>query len=803
MASSRESWFSSEPASALYDAEGNSLPSLGDKGVWVLLGFVLVLELIAWHLSEGYPIADAVEYMERARTFVRGERIIDAGAIRPFGFSLLLAPIYLFSDWIGLVDPRPTLWAICLVQMVLGLLLVYACVRLGARLGGRRAGLVAGFLVGTNPTFLTYCAMPISGIAAAVCIAFGVESLWERGNSRREWIGALWLAAAVLMIYQCALLVGTVALCILLRDRKQAWRPLRSILVALLLAMLVQVVLDRFVYGTYGVSVRTYLFQKPFGMLSSLSVWLLKFTGWDFFKRSALWFNSVAFSQQGDSYALAEDLSPHSIQPPLWYFQHLPKMLVWPVLALLVLSFLSSLRRPSWRSGFLWLVFLFNLAALTLNSSKDFRLWLPLLPCVAPLCAWGGRFGWSSIGAHAHARRENTFWRRIFTLGMAASTAVLALTPFLHLNRREFGGYWRAMDWINQIALDAYPSRLAQAEGTVEGAPPPKVRVAFDYNWAVFQRESPLVDLVKLPWQLNLWKNRVLTDAKKNELVSVLPDFDLLVLHDPVLRTNPDLHEWINRHYQVCAALYDQRTYAEGLGPIYVLSRRRGSSADNVFFDVKHEEAPARFEGLRGLEHGLDFARADGSERLELLGWEYRRLPPDGLGWIMYHWYSPTGLHTPWTLLDRLTSTDEKNAWQNNHGPAWGTLPSELWPAQTRVSEGYPVIPSTDPYVHGGPYRPIGGGYRRGDLIPVRLWMRVVYYDPDDLALGKDTVLDRLEPVMRSQKEPLSPNGDGTFQSPDGTQWSIDDMVRVGNFFIPVLEDARLADDGRPVPDDR
>ncbi len=802
MAFLRELLLPPESATPLFDAEGNSLPSLRDKGVWLLLGCALILTLLAWHLSEGYPIADSVEYMERARTLVRGERIIDAGAIRPFGFSLLLTPVYLLADWIGLLDPRPVLWAICLVQILLSLLLVYACVRLGARIGGRRTGLVAGFLVATNPIFLTYCAMPISGIGAAVCIAFGLESLWERGNARREWIGALWLAAAVLMIYQCALIVGTIALCLVLRDRRQSLRPLRSILLALVLAVLVQVLLDRLVYGAYGISVRTYLFQKPFGMLSSLSIWLLKFTGWGFFKRAALWFNSIAFSQQGDSYTLAEDLTPHSIQPPLWYFQHLPQMLVWPVLALLVCALVAAVRRPNWRASFLWLVFLFNLAALTLNSSKDFRLWLPLMPCVAPLCAWGGRFGWSSFGEHARARGENTFWRRIFTVSMAGATAVLALTPFLELNRREFGGYWRAMDYVNTIVREAYPSRRAQAERTVEGAPPPKVRVAFDYNWAVFQRESPLVDLVKLPWQLNLWKNRILTEAKKNELYSVLPDFDILVLHDPILRTNPDLHEWVNRHYQVCGALYDQRTYAEGLGPIYVLSRRRGSSADNIFFDVKHEDAPARFEGLRGLEHGLDFAREDGSERLELLGWEYRRLPPEGLGWIMYHWYSPTGLHTPWTLLDRLTSADEKNAWQNNHGPAWGTLPSEQWPAQTRVSEGYLVVPSTDPYRYGAPYRPIGGGFRRGDLIPVRLWMRVVYYDPLELAKDNDVVLDRLQPVMRSDKGPLSPNGDGTFQSPDGTQWSVDDMVRVGSFFIPVQEAARVPDDGRPIPED-
>src|SRR5258707_7608492 len=130
-----------EKATPIFDSSGNELPGLRDKGVWLLLAFVLLLELVAWYYAEGYPVADSVEYMERARTFVRGEEIIDSGQIRLFGFSLLIAPIFLLADWIGLVDPRPVLWTICMLQITCGLLLVYVCVRLGARLGGRRTGL--------------------------------------------------------------------------------------------------------------------------------------------------------------------------------------------------------------------------------------------------------------------------------------------------------------------------------------------------------------------------------------------------------------------------------------------------------------------------------------------------------------------------------------------------------------------------------------------------------------------------------------------------------------------------------------
>jgi len=47
-------------------------------------------------------------------------------------------------------------------------------------------------------------------------------------------------------------------------------------------------------------------------------------------------------------------------------------------------------------------------------------------------------------------------------------------------------------------------------------------------------------------------------------------------------------------------------------------------------------------------------------------------------------------------------------------------------------------------------------------------------------------VLDSLAPRLRAPREPLTPNGDGTSQSPDGTLWSGDEMLHVGNLFIPV-----------------
>src|SRR5882672_4137813 len=105
--------------------------SLRDPRVLALLGLVLLLQLGAWRATEGYQIADSVEFMERARSFERGQAMIDSHAIRPFGFSSVLVPFFALADWIGLPDQRAVAWSICILQMVLGLGLVVVSVRLG------------------------------------------------------------------------------------------------------------------------------------------------------------------------------------------------------------------------------------------------------------------------------------------------------------------------------------------------------------------------------------------------------------------------------------------------------------------------------------------------------------------------------------------------------------------------------------------------------------------------------------------------------------------------------------------------
>jgi hypothetical protein len=143
---------------------------------WLVLA-TLVLQLWAVSRIEGYQIADSVEFMERARAFVRGEEVVDASVIRPFGFSFLLVPFFAVADWLGFADQRMAMPAIVGLQMLLGVLLVVVTTRVGTRLGTPTVGVVAGALVAANPVFLQYSTQPVSGLAAGVCVGLALDHL--------------------------------------------------------------------------------------------------------------------------------------------------------------------------------------------------------------------------------------------------------------------------------------------------------------------------------------------------------------------------------------------------------------------------------------------------------------------------------------------------------------------------------------------------------------------------------------------------------------------------------------------------
>jgi hypothetical protein len=167
---------------------------------WVLFG-VFLLQLYSWSTLEGYQLADSVEYMERARNLALGQEVRVEGAVRSFGFSLLLTPVFWVASWFGAENWPGLVWIVRLVQMGLGLCLVAACARLCEHVTKRPIGWAAAALVGANPVFLQYTVSPVSGVAAGLFVACALNELVERGDTRSGLRAGLWLGAALLMAY--------------------------------------------------------------------------------------------------------------------------------------------------------------------------------------------------------------------------------------------------------------------------------------------------------------------------------------------------------------------------------------------------------------------------------------------------------------------------------------------------------------------------------------------------------------------------------------------------------------------------
>lgn len=784
--------------------DGGPLPRLFDRRVRWMLAFALALQLFAWWRVDGYQLADSVEFMERARTFVRGEEMVDTSAIRPFGFSLALAPFFVVADWFGLDDQRPVVWAIVLLQMAFGLLLTWRCMRLGAMLAGASGASCAGFVVATCPVFLRYSTQPVSDIAAGVCVAFALERLLDRTTFRRALVAGLWFALAFVVAYKTLLIALALIVFLFLRDRWKHGTSWRGVVAGLSLGVLIQCTLDWVLYGQFGASVWNYMVVNAGQAITSGLLKSYHFTV--SVGHPVQWF----LDRAGNTYRLTQnllenpwdgptDISVRGLQSSWYYVVELPAMLVWPVLGLTVLGALRAIVQRSWRTSLVLGALLTCVVVMSNKGSKDFRLWLPLFPFLAPLSAWG----WDAIAAgwlaHRRTRREV-----LATVG-AVATLALALHGLTSVNVRRFGGYWKALEWVEARTEASYARRRAEAPVLDRDGAPPRVKVGCAYHWAVFLRESPRVDVVKLPWQLNMWKQYEKKpdggQREKTEDFAALEDLDVLVVHLPIFSQHRDLMEFLNARFEIAAVFYDQRTY-DDLGPIFVLDRLGSNPRARRFFqDAPRGTDPAEFVRARQLERSYDFVAPEGGERLELLGVEYESLPPEEYGWITYHWRAATSFARDYKVLDRVTAPDEHDVWENNHALAYGARPtSELAPGAI-VSESYLLVPAHEAYKTSAPVRPIGGSYRRGEWIPTRTWMRLRAYAPlDPKDEGPPRPVAELYPARPGASSFVRPpSAEGAWVAPDGARFSADDFVRVAAFFLPVRSAWRVPDDGRPI----
>lgn len=776
-------------------ADGTAVPGLGDTWVRLVALLGLVLLGLSWWILDGYQLADSVEYMERAHALVRGVDVIDARTIRSFGFSALLVPFFGIAELLGVDSFISVVWIVRVLQIGIGLALVLASVRIGARIAGRWAGIAAGFLVATNPVFLQYSVSPLSDVAAALCIALAIERLLDPPDVRDgRWAGC-WLGLGLLMAYKTVPIGAVLIFLVLLRDRKKAARPLLHLGAVYAAWMLIEVILDKIVYGRWGASILAYFGDNVVGLLIQA---LLRVGN----RSWAQWLYENYWQPDEFVQLSNERLVQFRVQPGDWYWTHLPEMLVWPVIALAAIALAYCLRRATWRSSLLIIAIASNIALLCLKSSKEYRLWIPLLPMMAPL--FGAGWAWF-LG-------QRGGWRSMANVVLVIATITFGIQTLVGRNTRKFSGFWHAIDYVSE--------RAAEGEG--------KAGVACSYHWAVYLREGAHVELTKLERQLDGWS--FVEKEVRMRILGELRDQDWFITHLPIL-TDPDpaylnLTRSINIWFEVDAIFWDRDL--EETGPILVLRRKPDEELDldrHTLFDVIEGEDADEFRRRMGFPEPVRLIRPEHDEEVWFLGAEYETLPGDGYGWITYYYYNAKPCLADYKFLHRLTSDDESRVWQDNHPPTYGVHRTDTWEPGWIVRESRPVVAAADAFDWTEPYRPIGHAYRRGDLIPAFLWMDIATDYLRCLHCAEPLVVSQLDPHICGGVERTETDGEmvvsgrlerarfgepeavrrgpltGVLRTEEGWRWSRDDFTLVYRLFLPVHSDARVPDNGRPIRD--
>lgn len=743
--------------------------------VGAIAALSLALLCWSWWRVEGYELADAVEYLERAWAFSRGEPMIDNKSIRAVGFSALLLPLFLIAPWVPSDDLRWVPLAARGFQILWTLGLVLVSARIAGRLAGRSAALCAGLLMATQPVLLRWGVCPVSGVAGALCLAVGIEQLAfraERGGERkRGWRAGLALGASLCLGYSVAPLVAAIVLASLWfgrgRPGLRAWTCL-----ALACMVLLQCAADQIYYGRFGLSLHYYLVENFYSNVAFLVFRLGQRTGLDLLVDwgRALYEMGLRNTVPDRDYVqtvLAGGAAVRTLQSRTWYLVRLPEALTWGAMGLLALGSLRAALRGPLPARLLLGTCLLWAVLTSLKGSKDFRLWLHVL---GPLAALAG-LGWSWLVDRARGRVGRA-------LAGAALAAALIQAPWevSRVDASAHGAYWRAMAWLNQ-RLE--PARIRhELSGKQEPYPAPTVVSAF--HWAVFLRESAAVRLIKLPRHLGYWAQY---SAEEKALdFDTLSRVDYFLTHLPELTAQPEILAEVSRLFAVEAAFYDRASERTGLGPVLVFSRRRGHARERVLAEWRGGLAPAA--GARAEFRGQDGAF------LRLVDYQYEPLPGDGWGWIRYRWHGGGFGSRNWLLVDRLTASSSPYAWQNNHAPGWGLFPTSTWGEGASLEEGYLVVPEQDAFrsgPRGDPRRFVGGRYLAGDMVPAQLWFQIA-----DFAAPQG-VERELVAVRPADRKPLAeilqrggpPAADGSRLSADGYAW-------VGGLWLALPDCARL-----------
>ena len=685
----------------------------------LLLGlFALLAGLASWSQTEGYPVADAIENVDRAETFVETSQLVpDERNLRPFVFPFLFTPLFAAAELCGIDDLRFAMPVARALQLAMTVALVLASARLGARLFDRRTGLLGGYLVATCPTVLALATMPVSDVAAALLFAVAFERLLSSESPRRVLSGGVAAGIGFLVSYKALVLYALLAAALFLRDGLRRPRAWGALLGGLLLFSLAGCWIDEFVYGRFGHSLLNYLYDNVLGVLSTLTYKLgLKSLGLAIYELLA---ELRDFETQASAVEIQQKMRP------TWYLRHVHEFLVPPVLALALVAGVRSLATLGPRAGRLpsgpgphapsrrwvvWTTFAIlagDLVVLSQKGNKSFRLLLPALPVLMPWCASAA---WPILDALE--RRFGLRARRALRAAFGLLLVATAAHGFLATEPRAFGGYWQAVDYVNR----------REAARPAEAAP---ARMAASHYFAVYLRNGPEVEQDRFrfpPWAWDESDPSPATRVLRAQIQKTFSEVDWLLYAHTLLVQNPMLVRGVQQHAQVESAYFDRGAHSDQVGPVYVLARLGPEDdADDVrsFYRLISGESAESWAARHGFGEPLRFVgrRADGSpEELALLGWEYARLPETDKGWIRYHWSSATGFDRDYRVYVRWLLGDGTEIGANDHGLCYGALETSALQPGWVFTEGYLIdidrLDASPPHAGAEPYIELRVGLR-------------------------------------------------------------------------------------------
>lgn len=755
-------------------AKGSKRLSNLDPVLVAILVLAFALQLITLGRIEGYLLADSVEYMDRAQEVSSGGTL-DPTTVRSFAFSALMVPIFWVADLLGL-GAGTAAGAIRLLVMGLGLFSIVVVARTGTRLFGREAGLFAGALLAMNPTFLQYGVEPLSGGAALLSIALALEAATRAERGAREgMLVGLWSGVALLMAFKTFPISAVLLLVLVLRGRwsgRGFWLAALGTYAAL---MLLQCLLDLWIYGTFGSSLVEYLLVNIGSQSADL---LLKLHGIGVpgtYDLAATIYEAVY--ADGAVAATAETVGDvkASSTGTMWYLERLTsEFLVLPAALAVGAGALLGLVRRRPFVVLIAVVLLANAFVLSIKSSKSFRLWQPLLPLIALLAG----LGLSEVLLLIRTTLSSGFGRFLARIVGAAALLVALLGGQSILERSnltKYGSWWQGIE-----LLDAAAGKAGET-WTYTSA----------YHWAVRFRGAEHLELTKLPHHMDQWHR--LGPEEREEVLAALDELDGFLAHRQILTQDPEIMRRINARFEIVDILYEAATFEE-LDSLYVLKRRdaepRGD--ERTFFELYRDIDPGPYQSTITTPHSVDYRYRvdDRTLQMVLLGWDLETdLAGGELAWLTLHWYIGDTAGHDYTVVKRLTDPDDRSLNENSE-PAYGAWPtSQLEPGWV-LRESYPLRLPTDPNL-------FGGANSRGDLVPCGLWIGIAEFGESEPGTPP-VVVGGLNPFQPSGLRPIARIPDvGAHISPAGYRWSSDGLMQVGGLWLPVPRGGGLADDGR------